>query len=102
MRTCRSLPSCVDAPWTHVRIETKNAAALKTTLEAAGYDVLRVDRRRSTVDPAVTRAEWLALESRGYSVTVVDLARPPYDALHSSTINTLHPHGFHHTVTTVW
>lgn len=65
----------------HVRIQTEKSAALRAKLEAAGYDVLGVDAEHSTLDLAVTRAEWRALESKGYAVELVDRARPVKEAL---------------------
>ena len=61
-----------DEPRFHVRIETSRGAALREKLEADGYDVLGVDAERSTIDLAVTRAEWRALKSKGHAVKLVD------------------------------
>jgi carboxypeptidase T len=60
----------------HVRVETSSLPALKQNLEDAGYDVLGVNAERSTIDLAVTRAEWRSLEMKGHVVTLVERARP--------------------------
>jgi carboxypeptidase T len=60
----------------HVRIETSSVPVLREKLEVAGYDVLGVDTERSTIDVAVTRAEWRTLELKGHVVKLVDRARP--------------------------
>ncbi len=77
----RGVQQDTDEPRFHVRIETSRGAALREKLEAAGYDVLGVDAKRSTIDVAVTRAEWRVLESRGHAVRLVDRARPVQEAL---------------------
>jgi len=68
-------------PRFHVRIEVSKDASIRAKLEAAGYDVLGVDAERSTIDLAVTRAEWQALESKGHVVVLVDRARPMQELL---------------------
>jgi len=65
----------------HVRIQNSKDGTLRARLEAAGYDVLGFDAERSTIDLAVTRAEWRALESKGHAVELVDRARPVQEAL---------------------
>ncbi|MCM3872103.1 MAG: carboxypeptidase regulatory-like domain-containing protein [Pyrinomonadaceae bacterium] len=77
----RGVQQDTDEPRFHVRIETSKGAALRENLEAAGYDVLGVDTQRSKIDLAVTRAEWRALKSRGYTVELVDRARPLREVL---------------------
>ena len=77
----RAVQQGSDEPRFHVRIETSSGAALRAKLEADGYDVLGVDAERSTIDLAVTRAEWRALESRGHTVELVDRARPMREVL---------------------
>ncbi|MCM3873531.1 MAG: hypothetical protein ND895_22840, partial [Pyrinomonadaceae bacterium] len=77
----RGVQQDTDEPRFHVRIETSRGAALRERLDADGYDVLGVDAQRSTIDLAVTRAEWRALKSRGYAVELVDRARPLREVL---------------------
>lgn len=69
----------------HVRIQTSRLAVLRSALEADGYDVLGADATRSTIDLAVSQAEWNALLSMGHDVTLVDRSRPLNDRLQSST-----------------
>jgi hypothetical protein len=64
-----------------VRIDTANVDATRTTLEAAGYDVVRTDVEHSTIELAVTKSEWLTLRSKGYNVTVIDQTRPLHAAV---------------------
>jgi carboxypeptidase T len=71
-----------------VRIEAANVAAVADNLQAAGYDVVRVDVVHSTIDLAVTKAEWLTLRSKGYNTTVLDRTRPLRDTLVSSSQST--------------
>jgi Zinc carboxypeptidase/Carboxypeptidase regulatory-like domain len=68
----------VDEPLFRVRIQTGQAADVKTTLETAGYDLLQIDG--DTIDLATTRAEWQALQAAGYQVTVIDRGHPLNDA----------------------
>jgi hypothetical protein len=68
-----------DGPRFHVRIESKDAPALYARLDAAGFDVVRADD--SSVELVVSRDERRALESRGYTVVVLDRTRPLLDSL---------------------
>lgn len=44
-----------DAPRLRARIDASDPSALRSTLEAAGYDVLQIDSATSTVDVVVSR-----------------------------------------------
>jgi carboxypeptidase T len=63
-----------DEPLFRARIESADPAALRSALERAGYDVLRVDA--STVDVAASRAELSALEKSGLSPAIIEQGRP--------------------------
>ncbi len=65
----------------HVRIAAADVAAVEAGLERDGYDVLGTDREASTVDVAVSLAEWRTLAARGYRGGVVDTGRPLRDIL---------------------
>ena len=60
-------------------------AVAKARLAAAGYDVLvandQADGQRTTIELAVTRDEWRALEADGYQVTLIDRGRPLRETL---------------------
>jgi len=77
-------PQAPDEPLVRVRVHTADVAAMEARLTAAGYDVLAADRAASTIDLAVTRAEWRSLESAGFRVALVDRARPLQEALQAT------------------
>jgi hypothetical protein len=70
-----------DGPSFHVRIATSDVAALSTTLEAAGYDILGENPEASALELAVTRKEWDALVARGHDVVGVTPGRPLADVV---------------------
>ncbi len=74
-----------DDPRFHVRIEAAHVAELRVKLEEAGYDVLGSDPQNSTIDLAVTLAEWRALSSRGYDAELIDRGRPLADVFQPKT-----------------
>ncbi len=76
----QSIPP-IDEPLTRVRVRAADVAALNARLVAGGYDVLVADVERSTIDLAVTRAEWRSLEAAGHQVILVERARPLQEAL---------------------
>jgi hypothetical protein len=63
-----------DEPLFRARIESADPAALRSALERAGYDVLRVDA--SSVEVAASRAELSALEKSGLSPAIIEQGRP--------------------------
>jgi hypothetical protein len=77
-------PQAADEPLLRVRVRTTDVTGVKEQLTAAGYDVLVSDRAASTIDLAVTRAEWRSLESSGLEVVLVDQARPLQEALQNT------------------
>ena len=74
-------PASADGPRFHIRIAAADAAAVEATLERHGYDVLGTDHETSTVDVAVSLAEWRTLAAAGYRGGVVAAARPLRDIL---------------------
>ena len=64
-----------------MRVGAADVAALNARLVAGGYDVLLADVERSTIDLAVTRAEWRSLEAAGLQVILIERARPLQEAL---------------------
>jgi hypothetical protein len=70
-----------DEPLFHVRIEAPDASVLKLQLDASGYDILQLDAERSTIDLAVSRAEWHDLLVSGHRVVVIDRGRSLRDIL---------------------
>ena len=71
----------IDEPLSRVRVRAADVAAVNARLVAAGYDVLAADVERSTIELAVTRAEWRSLEAAGHQVILIDRARPLQEAL---------------------
>jgi hypothetical protein len=59
-----------------VRVTAPSLDRLRSEIDAAGYDVLRIDERTSSVDLVVTRAEWQTLVARGHRVRVLGRTRP--------------------------
>lgn len=74
-----------DEPLFRVRVNAPDVAALHARLAAAGYDVLVADAEHSTIELAVSRAEWRGLEAGGHHVILVDRARPLQEALRPPT-----------------
>ena len=64
-----------------MRVRAADVAAVSARLVAAGYDVLVADAERSTIELAVTRAEWRSLEAAGHQVILIDRARPLQEVL---------------------
>ncbi len=76
-------PASADGPRFHIRFAAADAATVEATLERHGYDVLGTDHESSTVDLAVSLAEWRTLAAAGYRGIVVAAARPLRDILRS-------------------
>ena len=80
-----------DEPLFRVRLRGADVATVKERLIARGYDVLVADSEQSTIEVAVTRTEWRALEVSGYAVVLVDRARPLQEALGQARSQTRSP-----------
>jgi hypothetical protein len=79
--------STSDEPRLLVRVTVSDLDAFQSQIDAAGYDVLRVDRGQTstTIDLVVTRAQWQTLVARGHRVAIVGRTRPLREILHPPT-----------------
>jgi hypothetical protein len=72
----QGVPQSTDEPRFHVRIQSSNVVALRAALEADGYDILAAAAAGTTIDLAVTQAEWNALSAMGHQATLVARSHP--------------------------
>jgi hypothetical protein len=65
-----------DEPRLHVRVSLPGADALRHFDAAAGYDIIAMDNRASTIDMIVSRLQWESLVAGGYRGAVLGRTRP--------------------------